>query len=235
MEIQINQQTVRGMVKRLRAACGLPQSAAYEAVSQMLGHPNWDTLSALLKADLPAPAKAASPQDEKFTEAARRCNWREAPPAVKAPFMLTWEAYSDDEFGESPGWYQVEITQQVLNEFHEMQTLALKNACEVSRGFEWGTWGKDLNVQADELHVDGRYVWVRGRPKHCDYWVETRMISLDELFQVIEKGQAAATSYLAWADGVLFKDGASAKEFAFQMLDDEVVAINEACIDQMPS
>lgn len=237
MEIQINPTTVRAMVKRLRKSTALGQSAAYEAVSLMLGYPNWDTLSGLLKAEALPPANAqGASADTVFQEMAKRYNWRETPPTLDKPFMLTWEAYACDEFGTSPRWYQVEVTQEVLHEIHELQTLALKNACEVARGFEAGTWGgSDLRLQADEIRVDGGYVWVRARPKHCDYWVETRMMAIDELFQVIEKGQAAATPYLAWADGVLFKDGASAKEFAFQMLDDEVVAVNESCIDQMPS
>lgn len=230
MEITINPNTVRTMVKRLRENLGLTQSAAYEAVAQTLGHPNWDTLSGMLKAELLAQDNSV------FAQAAKRHHWRTAPPALKQPFMLVWEAFACDEYGEGPGWGQLEVTQEVLNELHEMQTLCLQNSCEISRDFGGMEWGNDdsLRLRGDELHVSASSFWVRARPKHCDYYVETRMMDIEELFKLIDQGQAAATPYLAWADGVLFKDGSSAKQFALQMLDEGVAAVNEGCIDEMP-
>lgn len=231
MEITINPNTVRTLVKRLREALGLSQSAAYETVSKTLGYPNWDTLSGLLKAE------EATASNSVFAQAAERHGWRKTPPTVKEPFMFVWEAFACDEYGEGPGWYQLEVTQEVLNELHEMQTLCLQKSCDVSRSFESGEWGNDdsLRLRGDELHVSASSFWVRARPKHCDYYVETRMTDIEELFKLVEQGQTAATPYLAWADGVLFKDGASAKQFALQMLDEGVVAVNEGCIDEMPS
>jgi hypothetical protein len=229
MDIQVTPQSIQGMVKRLRAAApGLTNAKAYEAISKMLGQPNWDTLSGLLKAEQSLP--------DAFAEIAKRYHWREAPPRISEPFTFLWEAFATSEYDDGPGWYRLEVTQAVLDELHERQTLAIKNNCEVSCDFGSGEWGTDnpLNVRGDELHVSGDSFWVSGRPKHCNYTVETRMADISEFFALIEKGQQAATPAFAWADGVLFRDGGSAKEFAFNLLDEKVVVVNESCIDSMP-
>lgn len=240
MEIILNETSVRAMAHRLRThlrssasvECSLAMSL--ESTAKMLGYKNWDTLIGMLR-------KEGTPEDV----IARRLvewnhwGWRAKAPIVNKPFTFMWEASACSEWGEGPAWAKVEVTQELVNKIHRLQTQCLEQKFESTQvdymPEEWNN-GDEYRIQGEKLVVDRMSFWLRGYPKHADHAVETRMIDIKDFFDVIEKGEQASTGYLAWADGVLFKDGSSAKNFAQGLVDDGCLdeGFNEARIDEMP-
>lgn len=232
MELQLNKQSVREMTERLRTALGLQSvshSLAGEALAQALGYRNMDTLSGMMKKE----AAASRPASAKKKPSV-------AVPVLDKPFTLFVEAFACDEYGSAPDWARLTIDQEFLQALAESQQLCVdKSLDHLARDYGWATWaderdGHSYRIQGVELMVGTRSFWLQGRPKHCYYNVETRSIEIAEFFKAVGP-DCPRDPYLAWADGILFNDGSCAQDFARGLLDDEVIDINETCIDQMPS
>jgi hypothetical protein len=228
MEFTLNDQKVREMTARLRTAFGptqVTQSKALEVLAQTLGFANADTLKGLLKKEA---AKAALSRKSTAAEVEAF--------VLKAPFMLYMEAFSCYEFGESPGWARIRVDQALMTTLLENQALCrergLEHLATAPNLIEWGDQD-NLNVRDEDLMVGKRSLWYRGRPKHAEYYVETRIIEIAELLKAIQDPSHCDGS-IAWADGILFKSSDSAKTFALDLLDNEIIDISEACIDEMP-
>lgn len=240
MEINLNETTVRAMANRLRAhlkasasvECSLSQSL--ESTAKMLGHKNWDTLIGILRKE-----EAPSEELERRRREWAAFGWREKAPTVAKPFVFMWEAFACSEWGDGPQWARVEVTQELVNNIHRLQTECLEKALtRVEQSYVCEEWDntEELRIRGDELVVDRHSFWLSAQPKYGDYAVETRMTDVKDFFDAIEQGEKASTVYLAWADGVLFKDGSCAKNFALSLLDTGHLPedFNEARIDEMP-
>lgn len=240
MEINLNETTVRAMANRLRthlqasASIECSLSMSLESTAKMLGHKNWDTLIGILRKEETPAAEVARRLKDWAT-----FGWREKPPVVGKPFVLMWEAFACSEWGDGPSWAKIEVTQEFVNELHRQQTQCLEQTLSsIHVDYQCEQWHNDdeLRIRGEELVVDRASFWLRAYPKHADYAVETRMIDVKDFFDVIERGEQAGTEHMAWADGVLFKDGSSAKNFAQCLADDGYLdeSFDEARIDEMP-
>lgn len=238
MKIEITRDVVRNMAKKLKEATFPVMSfgQSLEASSRMLGYPNWDTLSGLLKAEEKALASQVlvlSESEKRFKEIAERVGWSAAPPKLEKPFTLVVAASNTDEFGDSPEWAKVEVNQEFVNSLHKYQTIAIRDSLDASINDEPNEWGGDLRYAFCTLEIDKTCFYFRAAVKHSSEYVETRSIEIKEFFRAIENPRDLNVSHMGWADGVLFSEGNSAKKFARYLLDMDVVDINEGCIDQM--
>lgn len=245
MDFHLNEKSVRAMADRLRtflrtnpqlggaAECSLAMSL--EATAKMLGHRNWDTLIGLLRKEAAGAASVAGSPRPAQLEVQRKA------PTIDKPFLLVWEAYPSCDFGHGPGWAIVEVNQSFIDTLcrvlaqkpQQSRRQAPLSGCDV----DWDPDYRDQLMVSNELVVQGQsYFWLSARPKYADYDIETRMLDIHEFFDIIEQGQAAGSPGLAWADGVLFRDGSSARELAIRVAEAGGLgeAFNEGCIDEMP-
>ena len=238
MELKLQRETLAKMAERLQQEWSrvespgpLKKGAALEVLSHVLGYKNWDTLSGLVKA---ATAQAPNGVEGISAEAIERVGYRLTPPKVEKPFMFYWEAYACDEWGEGPAWAKLEITQAFVDELHKLQTQCLRDTVNLSVDRSVDEWDSEdtLRLRGDEMHVTHSHVWFSAYPKHANYNVETRLMDIRDFFDAID---GKNTEWLAWADGVLFKDGSSAKELAQGLVDNGELDIEESRIDFMPS
>lgn len=223
MEICIDESRAREMASRLRSTFGtktVSQSKSLEALAKTLGYADWNTLSGMLKRD--TKEKAVVPAIARLL--------------VGKPFDLYWEAYACSDLGESPGWAKVAVDQAFLDQVLATQALCVdKKLDHIALDFnaEWDDV-QDLQIRDTQLIVTEYSFWLRASPRYANYHVETRSIEIEYLRGVLGT-PTVRYECLAWADGVLFADGASAKQFALGLLDDEHIAINEGDIDEMPT
>lgn len=249
MQIAISQDAAINMARRLNKAVqaaapqlgpkGLKHSQSLEMLSHVLGFENWDTFCGLLKAaEAPAEASLSAPplSGADAQAQADRVGWREAPPALAKPFTFYWEAFACDEWGDSPRWAKLEVTQAFLDQLHEMQTKCLQNGAQMSVYQSPECWdlADDLRLSGDQLNVSQSSFWFSAYPKNCNYSVETRILDIKDFFDVIDQASARMT-HLAWADGMLFMDVSSAKSLAQDLVDNGEIDIEESRIEKMPT
>lgn len=246
MKIEVNHESAVAMARRLNLAVqaalgamqlpnqGLKHCQALEVLAKTLGYENWDTLCGLLKAN--EGKNDSVPWTEEQRSTAEHIGLREKPPIVAKPFDFYWEAFACDEWGDGPRWAKVHVTQAFVDQVHSLQTKCLEFNAQMAVHESPEQWdGEDeLRLQGDELNVSHLSFWFSARPKHADYAVETRILDIRDFFDAIDNPERRM-SHLAWADGVLFMDGSSAKNFAQGLLDDEEIDINESRIDKMPT
>lgn len=243
MEINLTHSTAITMAKRLRTEVGpdvMATSASQEVLARVLGYANWDTLSGMLKREkdrAAAAAEAAGQKENEFLVRAQRYRYRQTPPQAFKPFTLFIEAYAVDEWAEGPSWFKLEVTPELVERLHKLQTLVLKEGLNVDTETYDGEWsGPDyLCLQGDALCVHPERFWFYARPEHGDYLVETRFVAFNELFELIDKGEQANSAYFAWCDGVLFRDSNSAKNLAESIYEEGDVALDEDKLDAMSS
>lgn len=254
MQIDISHETAVNMARRLnqgvQAALGLDKAQSLkhgqslEILSQALGYENWDTFCGLLKASSKADDNAGRKPagvdplewSEEKKQNAERVGWRQTPPVVSKPFDFYWEAFACDEWGDGPSWAKVHVTQAFVDQVHSLQTKCLEFNAQMAVYENPAQWDceDELRLQGDELNVSHLSLWFSARPKHADYAVETRILDIRDFFDAIDNPERRM-SHLAWADGILFMDGSSAKNFAMGLLDNGDIDINESRIEKMPS
>lgn len=177
MELIIDLPRARTMARAIRESLGcthVSASAAYEALARALGHPNWDTLSGLLKQEK-AVAPALLP----------------TAPSIQ-PFLLLVPAYAVSEWGEAPDFAILEVNDQVAEVItrakESVGNLGLNNLAVDFYEHEWSTAleGYDtLSLRGHALEV-GQHSWMlKARPKHTDYDVETRATSHKDFAQLV--------------------------------------------------
>lgn len=194
MQFELTPSTVRAMADRLQKSTpALKRSQAYEAVAQMLGHPNWDTLSGLLKRE---------ERDAAGTQQLHR---------LVTPVTLYVGAFSTSEFGDGADWAKVTVDQEFLDTVLRLQQTCKDSGLDhTAIGFTPDYWQEDdtdpLRIQDEDLYVGKRSWWFRGVPKHCSYAVETRAVDIEDLLQALFARKE--TSYLAWRKDVLVYDSA---------------------------
>ena len=176
MDILLTHKQIGSMVKRLRDACDgrLSHSQAHEGLAQALGHPNWDTLSGLLKRE------------------------ETGVPKLERPVQLYVSAHADDEFGESPGWLRTTLTEEFLSTVRQLQTLCASHKLESVEVYEAGEWEneEEFHLRGDKMHVDSRWFWYQAYPKHATYNVESSLLTIEELFEALSTGKG--TNELVW-------------------------------------
>lgn len=250
MKIEINHETAVHMAQRLnqgvQAALGLEKeqtlkhSQALEILSQAMGYKNWDSFCGLLKSghnqEKDSAKNITSCWSAEQKKNAERVGWRNTPPLLAKPFDFYWEAFACDEWGDGPRWAKVQVTQEFVNNLHSLQTKCLQFNAQMTVSETPQEWDmeEELRLRGEELNVTMNHFWFSARPKHADYAVETRLLDIKVFFDAIDNSEQRM-SHLAWADGILFMDGSSAKLFAQGLLDEEEIDINESRIEKMPT
>lgn len=209
MQIQVNETAARGMAARLRTAAGenvMPQSKAFEVLSQALGFKNWDTLSALLKKKEPAPVG----------------------PVLAKPVDLFIVCSAADENYTAPDYCKVSLTQEFVDRMLKLQALCVEQDLSELREWrrvEWGGKDTDLGedeswrMEMEELAVGKNSMWLSAEPKHGNYRVESRAIEIDKLVQALQT-KVSPTDYLVWCEGRLLYEPTADIEYFAQMLRD---------------
>lgn len=126
---------------------------------------------------------------------------------------LVAEAYTTCEHGDSPAFAVINVTPAFLAKLMEYREMCKVHGVQsVTTGDCPESWDNDddLRIRYDSLQVFGDDFWFSGNPKHADYGVETRGISITDLLRVLEtkKNDPAYPNY-RWDDGVLFYAGDS--------------------------
>lgn len=222
MDIRIDELKAQEMATRLREAFGAAdttQEKALEVLARTLDFASWEALSAGLRNE----------SDQAGVVPAF---------VLDAPFDLYWEAYACDDHGDSPAFAKVVIDQAFVSNLLDLQATCISKkvgSIEQDIGVEWD--GEDLlNLRGDELSVGPYSFWLRARPKHADYYVETRSIDIVDLLAAIGSQETGpvSTANLGWADGVLFMSSEGSAVFAESLLDRQALSIDESRIDEMP-
>lgn len=126
---------------------------------------------------------------------------------------LVADTYATDENGDSPSFAVINV-----DAFFASKLISLSAMCKEHRVASVVTddtpekWDNedDLRIQNNSLTVTEDEFWFSGYPKHANYSVETRSMSIAELLRVIEMGKDdPAHPSFKWDDGILFYSGCS--------------------------
>jgi hypothetical protein len=164
----------------------------------------------------------------------RRYGWRAQAPVVREPFTVFVYASNANERAQGPGWVKWEVNQEFVNLLQKLHTQSLED--ENSHiAVDWlpEQWGNDeiLNLQEDALNVGSSFFYVSAYPKYGPGPVGSLGISFKDFYAALD-GETLPP-FMGWADGVLFVDGSSPKEFAMGLLYEGATDVNEVTIDQM--
>lgn len=212
MQIEINSKYVRNMAERI--VKNFPQvekPTALEMVAQSLGYRNFDTLSGLLK---------------KEAKALRKSNVSQL---LAKPVMLWMESFVVGDYGNGPEWVNVELTAEYLESMLKQRDFCKER--NLSHTSEWADptdWQEEpsnpFNMRDWQLYVTEDSFWFRAHPKHCDYAVETRAVSFEELLKLLQATTGGGTSF-QWIDGALYHDSEDAQALFDNTHEPEIPAL----------
>ena len=138
---------------------------------------------------------------------------------------LILEAYSQNEYGDSPSWAKWELTADRLDRIEYISELCLQRkfhsitaGCPVD---EWHRQG-DLRLRGDELHISGSSLWFTCYRKHANYQCETRIMELSDL-QKLMLG-APVDEFIV--EGALVFQNETAKEAYTEHLADQTEGVD---------
>ncbi len=203
MDIHLNEKNVRAMADRLRRHVGVQTigvGKSLEAVSQMLGHPNWDTLCGLLRKEARDSGQVV----------------------VARPLTLYVEAFACDEWADGPSWAKVPLDQELVSALLGMQSLCDEKALDqVSRSWFVQEWGDrhDLRLRGEELQVSARSWWISAYPKHGDYKCETRVMDIQWLLDAVQ-GHKQSEYFLLRRDVLIYDPAGQPKTLLEQLVDE---------------
>lgn len=125
------------------------------------------------------------------------------------PFRLVVEAYATDEFGEGPSWAEMTVTPEFLQTLERLRRVCQdENLESVTIPQSPDRWDleDDLRIRGDSLRVWRDDFWFEAHPKHRDYSVETRSVSIGDLTRVARK-IAGGDDENPLPEGFLSRDG----------------------------
>ncbi len=174
-------EAARDLAKALRKFCEeraslkLPVGHSLEVVAGLLGQPNWDTLSGLLKSAVSQTDVSGVPS----------C-------------LVYFDAFADSEWGETPAWAKLELTPQFVARVRAMQKLATERYLSEVREWDEPDWAEsNVRLLETELVVlPNGYFWYRADVKHVDYSVETQGVQLDDLLEKARTAVASGKTYV---------------------------------------
>lgn len=236
MQVEINKAKVKNMVALLRkeVAPNLRVCQAYEVVSRLLGFSNWDTLCGLLrKEEQNASAKPLLSKAQK--QRAVSCDWRAEAPAVGQPFTMFVMADFTNTLSRDEVWVKIRVDQAFVDLLHSLQTRCLEtDTAYIQVDYcpeEWGGYTTQ-RPQTSILTVDKKSFHLYGNAEQGPAAVRSLAISFEDFYALLEDN-ADTPDYMGWADGVLFVDVTSPREFALELLYKGVIDIEEGTIDEM--
>jgi hypothetical protein len=158
--------------------CTLSHGQALNALSVALGERNWKSLRAAL-------GSAVTTQPEPYYEF-----FNDLPNIEDVSFTLFIEAHACDDYGDAPNWLMVTVNKDWLEHLATMTRTAKEH--NLSNAEEWDSpyWQNydEFRFTAETLNVsqEGGLYW-QGYPKHCNYAVETRYLTVPELGKLLSE------------------------------------------------
>ncbi len=101
--------------------------------------------------------------------------------------QLMMEVHATVEFGDSPEFAVVEITQDFLDRLGVLSALCKSNGLEsVSVSAGPASWHREeeLRITGDSLRVFGDMFWFEAYPKHGNYQIETQSVNIPALTDI---------------------------------------------------
>lgn len=106
------------------------------------------------------------------------------------------EAYACDDYGDGPCFAKVIVNDFLVEKIKTLASIIEEHGLSEVRVYmspeDWGPSKvvDELRLQGGELVViPGGDFWFTDKPKHADYSVETRAVSLDTVLKGIEAGE----------------------------------------------
>lgn len=209
MQVTFTSKSVRAIATKIRGLVGadsMSLAKSLESTADILGQPNWDTLSGLLN----APAK--SPGAPLFR--------------MQGSLTLYVEAFVCNSDVTGPGWVAVELCQAFFDSVLKSREYCLAEdlrhmALRLSDGYvPYWDESSDTFVDSDELRVGQSGFWYRAFMDDR-YPVESRIVDIAELIGVIST--KSNTSNLEMRGDLLFY----ASSGGITALVDELIASGE--------
>lgn len=129
-------------------------------------------------------------------------------------FKLVIEARTLDDYGNAPGFAEIEISQAFIDRLSMLcRVCGFNNLQFVSVCASPDKWDKqeELRISGDSLYVSSERFWYEAYPKHATAAVETWTVPLGNLVQIAQAGSDVAITeegiygeFFRWQDGVLF-------------------------------
>lgn len=128
------------------------------------------------------------------------------------PLKLIVDAYAASEFGDGPSYAEIIVDQAFIERLVRLSRVCFDNDLEsVTVANAPDKWDNDddLRLQGSSLQVWGDNFWFEAYPKHSDYKVETRGMSVTMLKNIAEAGVDADVpdDCFKWLNGSLYYTG----------------------------
>ena len=118
---------------------------------------------------------------------------------------LVVKVYATSEYGDSPCFALVNVTPKWVAHLQRLSEVCVSNnlsQVQTHDGPDEWDLEDDLRLRGDTLHVDELgYVYYSAYPKHCDYCVETCLLGIAWLRELLEKGEHP---YIRVIEGVAY-------------------------------
>lgn len=185
MHIDLTINKAKSLAKSLRTLVNGPKEPAMtmagslEAIAELLGYPNWDTLhGVLVKEETKVPSAETYP-----------------PLTLHHPITLYLPATALGEFNNGPDWVKLRITHQAYAEWSRLNALrqaANSETLTADAGPETGLLGWDKSFEDDlgicdwdTITVGSRHVYFTCCPRYADFDCESRSLDLHWLTAVL--------------------------------------------------
>ncbi len=142
------------------------------------------------------------------------------------PFKLVVEAYATSEFGEGPEFAVVTVTPEFIDKLVRLRRVCKEHDLEsLTIGMAPDMWDQegDLRIRNNSLRVWGADFWFEAHPKHADYNVETKRISIGDLAFVATLGMEGAC-FKRIGETVLYAESDEGMDHLQHLLEEGVFA-----------
>lgn len=105
---------------------------------------------------------------------------------------LVVKAYATSEYGDSPSFAVVDVTPELVDNLQRLSAVCTGNGLSQVQTYdspdEWDQ-EDDLRLRGYTLHVDGSSFYYSAYPKHCNYYVNTSLLDIVWLKELLDKGE----------------------------------------------
>ena len=195
----------------------------YEVVARARGLKNKHVLCAQTAAADRSPCEV-EPADPSLGDDSQATKARQSLQALEGleahlPVEVYTTAGSTSEYGESPAWIHINLTEGLLGMFRMGLRLVSRSEVAFVSLRAWPQdWEGDTSRIDWSLTVSDDCFWYAGMPKY-DPEVESHMIDFLALATLIRQGEGATSlGHALWVDGAIYWDGSgSPEELAVQV------------------
>jgi hypothetical protein len=108
---------------------------------------------------------------------------------------VVFEAYAVSDYGDGPAWARLAVDAAFLRRLEHLAALLQAHRLTAVATYDapdaWDMEG-ELRLRSAELVVSGDAFWFEARPKHADYYVETRAVPVREFIATVSEALRAS-------------------------------------------